>query len=135
MKLTPNIPLKFLEKNTAYIAGKGPEINYSYITTIFAGIENNIFWGEWKNAYGQQILDAQAQGVNELATIRMVYIPEVYEALRSKDITIVKHAENIQFKEDKPMFNQNTFKIYGSVDNVNEENKIIEFKVRRYEQK
>jgi hypothetical protein len=101
----------------------------------------DIFYCEWTGTFGNQVLQNQAIGVIDVATIRIRYNPDVYQALRDKNnISIAKNAVDI-FKLDRfgnstyDRKNINCYMIFGDVDNIKEENRIIEFKVRRYEQK
>ncbi len=70
----------------------------------------------------------------------MVYIPIIYKSLLEKDIFISKNGADILITNnfgdlDFNYNSTNIYKLFGGVDNIKEQNKYIEFKVRRYIQK
>lgn len=139
MKINKNTLLKFYAEQSTYVPGDGYVTGWQTIkssvnlTGTPQDIEN--FEAEWRSAYGNQVLAAQANGVNEMATIRMNYIPAVFEALRRTKVIVSKGADDIM-KNGKPdKDNPNAYELLGGVDNYKELNRIMEFKVRRYEPK
>ena len=126
----PNTPIKFYTKESIYIPGKGN-------TTTWLELDSDghtTFYGEWKGSYGDRALSAEALGIKESATIRTFYNPNVYNKLRSVQVIVLKNADDTAFTDGNPNKNNpNLYELWGGVDNVLEENKYIEFRVRRYE--
>ena len=132
-------PLKFYAEQSTYVPGDGYTTGWLPLTTnvnlIGEAQDIDVFWAEWQSAYGNQVLEAQAVGVNEMATIRMTYIPALFDALRTNKVVISKNADNI-IKDNIPdKDNPNAYSMLGGVDNFKEQNEWMEFKVRRYEAK
>ncbi|MDK9712315.1 hypothetical protein [Acidaminobacter sp.] len=79
-------------------------------------------------------MSAQALGVNDSASIRMTYNPEVYNKLRTTRVVVIKNADATAIVAGVPdKNNPNVYELWGGVDNVKEANQFLEFKVRRYE--
>ena len=129
-KFNPNTPIKFYTKESAYVPGKGN-------TTVWAELDSDgytTFYGEWKGTYGDRALSAESLGIKESATIRTFYNPNIYKKLKSVQVIVLKNADNTAFINGSPNKNNpNLYELWGGVDNVLEENKHMEFKVRRYE--
>ena len=126
-KFNPNTPLKFYAKETAYIPGQGNTTSWQEI------IITNLYC-EWKGAFGDRAMSAQALGVKDSATIRMFYHPVIYTKLKSVQVIVVKNADATAIVNAEPnMNNPNVYEIWGGVDNVLEQNQFMEFRVRRYE--
>ena len=139
MKVNVNTPLKFLKEQSTYVPGDGYTTEWAEITSSInltgAPQDVSVFWVEWQSAFGNQVLEAQAVGVNEMATIRMAYNPTLYEALRLGNVIVAKDADDV-IKANKPdKDNPNAYELFGGVDNYKELDKVMEFKVRRYEVK
>lgn len=136
MKLDLNVPVRFYKKTSVYEAGKGANTSYQLLQSQFAEKLVNVFWVEWRGTFGTQVLEAYANGVSELATLRMAYNPVIYDALRGSEVVIVKNADDTVVKKGQPdLANPNAYILFGGVDNYKEKNEMLEFKVRRYEQK
>jgi hypothetical protein len=132
------IPLKFYTEQSSYVVGEGYTTAWLPLKTTvdITGTpqEVSVFWGNWKSAYGKQVYDAQAVGIEEAATVRMTFIPSIYEALRGKQVVISKGAGTILDGGGLPdKDNIEAYTVFGGVDNVGELGKEMEFKVRRYE--
>ena len=126
-KFNPNTPIKFYSKETAYIPGQGNTTSWQEI------IITNLYC-EWKGAFGDRAMSAQALGVKDSATIRMFYHPVIYTKLKSVQVIVVKNADATAIVNAEPnMNNPNVYEIWGGVDNVLEQNQFMEFRVRRYE--
>lgn len=132
-------PLKFWAEVSAYVVGTGYTTEWQEIKSkiILGGVEcsANVFWCDWQSAFGKHVLDAQAVGVSEMATVRMTFIPDLYDALRGSRIVIAKNVTDIMVESIPNKDNVDAYEVFGGVDNVKEENKLMEFKVRRYEPK
>jgi hypothetical protein len=134
INLITNFKIKFYEEISIKNLDK-METKFELITNNFLGKTIENFFCEWLNIYGTEYIIAQQKNVEYNAKIRMVYNPFLYTILKKKYIYIAKNGENI-FKDDRPdKNNTNCFVIFGTVENIREQNKIMEFKVRRYEGK
>ena len=127
LKFNPTTPVRFYAKETAYIPGQGQNSTWEDIGLLFC---------EWKGAFGDRVTAAQALGVKDSATIRTFYHPEIYQKLRTVQVVVVKNNDTAAIKDGKPdKNNPNVYELWSGVDNANEENQFIEFRVRRYEGK
>lgn len=124
--------IKFAIQNSNYVEGKGACTKYELLQVPIGlddegnQIMTDCFYCEWLGSYGALAIQQQADGVTEPARIRMPYVKSVYDALKSKAVKIYKYG-----KED----DQHTFCLNSSADNYLEENKMLEFRVKRYEVK
>lgn len=130
MKFNPNTPLWFYVHESMYVPGEGPVTAWQRIETD--GYDT--FYCEWKGGFGERAMSAQAMGVNDMATIKTFYNPIIYEKMRTKKVIVVKNCDNTALKDFIPdKHNPNVYELWGSPDNVKEENRYMEFRVRRYE--
>lgn len=130
MKFNPNTPIQFYAKETTYVPGKGNTTTWNKINTD--GYET--FYCEWRGSFGDRALSAEALGIKDSATIRTFYNPAIYEKLRSVHVVVVKNADETALIDGEPNKNNpNLYELWGGVDNVLEENRYLEFRVRRYE--
>ena len=128
MKINPNTMMRFYTPTTSYTSGVGS-------TTSWAAISATLF-GEWKGGFGDRAIAAEAQGVSDMATIRTFYHPDIYSALKTKRVLIVKNADATAVIAGVPNANNvNLYELWGGVDNVENLNQFMEFRVRRYEPK
>lgn len=130
LKFNPTTPIQFFIKETEYIQGQGN-------STIWEPITSDIydtFYCEWRTMYGDRALTAETLGVKESATIKTFFNPVIYEKITRVQTIIVKNADDTAFINGEPdKNNPNLYELWGGVDNVLEENKYMEFRVRRYE--
>lgn len=130
LKFNPNTPIRFYYKETIYVPGKGNNTTWKELESD--GFDT--FYCEWKGTYGDRALSAEALGVKESATVRTFFNPNIYEKLRSVQVIVIKNADTTAVIEGVPNKNNpNLYEIWGGVDNVLEENRYMEFRVRRYE--
>lgn len=130
LRFNPNTLVKFYYKVTDYVSGKGNTTTWEKITSD----GHDAFYCEWKGAYGDRALSAEALGVKESATIRTFYNPNIYKQLRSVQVIVIKNGIEEAIVDGVPdKSNPNVYELWGGVDNVLEENKYMEFRVRRYE--
>lgn len=130
LKFNPNTPVKFYTKEIEYVVGEGNKTTWQVIDSN----RHTVFYGEWKGTYGDRALSAEALGVKESATIRTFYNPNIYDKLRTVQVLVIKNADETAFKNGEPdKNNPNCYELWGGVDNVLEENRYLEFRVRRYE--
>ncbi|QRN86032.1 hypothetical protein JR334_02015 [Clostridia bacterium] len=132
IKFNPNTPLEMYEEQQAYIEGKGNDASWVAIGET----GKLVHFCEWGGSYGDRATAAEAKGVKDSATLRMVYNPTVYAALRTSRVVIVKNLDPLAVVDDVPnQNNPNVYELWGGVDNIKNENQFMEFKVRRYEGK
>jgi hypothetical protein len=135
-------PISIFYKETVYRPGTGSEAEWQRCesTPDAADPETvvGVYFCEWIGAYGSHLLTAQSVGVNESATVRTRFNPDVYTALRHSECVIYKGIaaivdilEHYRPRRGDP----DLWALWTGVDNVREENLFLEFKVRRYEGK
>ncbi len=130
LKFNPTTPVKFYAKETAYVPGQGQTDTWALVTS---GIYDT-FYCEWTGTFGERALRAQALGVSDSATVRTFYSPAVYAKLRTEQVVVVKNADETAIVDGVPdKNNPNVYELWGGADNVKEDNRFIEFRVRRYE--
>lgn len=127
--------VSFWEKSTTYIAGQGNSTTW----TLFAEGAMSVFPCEWRGKFGygkrgNETYEADAEGVIDRATIRMPYIPALYNKLRTGAVIVIKGADESGLVDGEPdPGNPNVYETYGGIDNILEENQYMEFHVHRYE--
>lgn len=130
LKFNPTTPVKIYTKKVEYIQGQGN-------TTTWEELDSdgyNVFYCEWRMMYGDRALTAEGLGVKESATVKTFYNPNIYNAIRKSQTLIIKNIDETAFKDGKPVRdNPNLYELWGGVDNILEENRYMEFRVRRYE--
>lgn len=140
-------PIKFYAEQSSYVVGEGFVTSWEPIKTGMklddpptdpllpdtGLIQVSAFWCNWQNAFGKHVLDAQAVGVGEMATVRMAYNPTLYNALRTGKVVVAKNGTDVLIDGLPNKDNVDAYSVFGGVDNVKEENQSMEFKVRRYE--
>lgn len=130
MRFNANTPLKFYGQTVTYVPGQGN----TTVWTVIKSSNFDTFWAEWTGSFGDRAMSAQALGVKDSASIRMVYNPDVYAKLRTEKVVIIKHADASAIVGGVPNKNNpNVYELWGGVDNVKEERQFMEFRVRRYE--
>ena len=130
LRFNPNTPLKFYSKETTYVPGKGNTTTWEEINSD----GYSVFYGEWKGSFGDRAFTAESLGVKDSATIRTFYNPNIYAKLKTIHVIVIKNADETAIVDGKLYKNNpNCYELWGGVDNVLEENKYMEFMVRRYE--
>ena len=128
-------PVSFWEKVTTYTSGKGTKTVWKLYTE---GIMS-VFACEWRGNFmsGQnrnETYAGDAEGVRERATVRMPYIPALYNKLRSGSIVVVKGADETAIVNGEPDPNNiNTYQVFSGVDNIYDECRYMQFYLQRYE--
>lgn len=143
LKMNPTTPVKYYVREDNYVPGQGSSIVWNPIESIIKPEtetdpveKTDIFYCEWKGSFGDRATAAQALGVNDSATIRTFFNPDIYEKLRTAQVVVLKNADETAIKDGIPdKNNPNCYELWGGVDNVAEENRFMEFRVRRYEGK
>lgn len=128
-------PISFWEKVTAYVPGQGNTTAW----VLFTQGAMSVFPCEWRGKIlagknQNETFLGDAEGALERASIRMPYIPALFEKLRSGAMIAVKGS--IPEGETEPnLTSQNVYEVFGTVDNILEENQYMEFQLARYEAK
>lgn len=137
IKINPTTPVNFYAKNSVYVNGQGHTSAWEKIEIEISETQAiSTFYGEWRGSYGDRVTSAQALGVNDSATFRMFYNPEIYNKLRTTQVLIVKNADQTAFENNEiDSNNPNVYELWSGVDNIQEENKYMEFRIKRYEGK
>lgn len=125
--------VKFAIQKSVYVQGQGASTQWLTIQVpIVKDNDGNVieqtdcFYCEWLGSYGTTAIEQQANGAIDTARVRLPYVAEILEALKTKDVKIYKNG-----KTDA----QNTYQLNSSADNYLESNKMIEFQVKRREEK
>lgn len=61
----------------------------------FNNSKRNIFYVNWQEDYGNQLLQNQQIGYNQTATLKIPYIKELYNLLQSKKVIISKNCVDL----------------------------------------
>lgn len=130
LKFNPSTPIKIYTRKTDYIPGKGNVTTWQELNSD----GYKVFYCEWRTMYGDRALTAETMGIKESATIRTFYNPNIYNKITRVQTLIVKNLDETAFVEGQPdKDNPNLYELWGGVDNILEENRFMEFRVRRYE--
>ena len=129
LKFNPVTPMLFYQKISTYTPGQGQSSEWVKIVP-------NALYGEWRGGYGDRALAAEAVGVTDFATCRAYYYPALYEAMQRAQVLVVRNADATAIVNGAPnKANPNLYELWGGVDNVEQANQYLEFRVRRYEGK
>lgn len=124
--------VRFAVQKTRHVAGKGAATQWetikSQIGTTDDGepIMTDCFYVEWLSSYGAAAIQQQSDGVIRPARVRMSYVKAVYDALITKDVRIYLHGVT----DDA-----HAFRLASAADNYLQQNKMLEFQVKKYEVK
>lgn len=127
--------ISFWEKVSTYTPGEGNSTKW----ILYTEGAMSVFPCEWRNKWvagrnRNETYLADAEGVLERVSIRMPYIPRLYEKLRSGSVLVVKGADRDAVIDGEPNpASQNTYEVFSGVDNIYEENQYMEFHLTRYE--
>lgn len=127
--------VSFFEKVNTYAAGKGSTTTWELYTEGAMCVFPCEWRGKWIAGRNRnETYLADAEGVLERITVRMPYIPRLYDKLRSGSIVVIKGADRSAIVNGEPDPNNlNTYEVFGGVDNIYEENQYMEFHLTRYE--
>ena len=132
-----NTPICIYVKESKYVSGEGADTKWIKVTTDLT----DVFYCEWSSMqgilrkYGEKVMTAHAEGVNDMVSVRMVYIPEVYTALKNNKAVIVKNLDETAVNKNPDKNNPNVFELYSGIGNIGEENQFMEFALKRYQGK
>ena len=126
--------ISFWRKSNTYEAGRGNGVSWD----LYREGAMTVFPCEWRqklsNGRGNETYEADAEGVIDRVSVRMPYIPELYDILRVCSVVCVKDADQTAVVDGEPNpDNPNCYEVFGGVDNMREENQYMEFSVKRYE--
>lgn len=128
-------PVSFWEKVTAYGPGQGNNTSW----TLYTEGTMTVFPCEWRNKIlagknQNETFDGNAEGALERATVRMPFIPALYEKLRSGAMVAIKGG-NAETDAEPDLTSANAYEVFGTVDDLLEEHQYMEFQLARYEAK
>lgn len=109
--------IQFLTEENVYVPGEGATKD---LVPIKSG-EQEYFYCDWQGTYGAYREMAMADGVIESYSVKMPYVPIIFDALAEKDVIITKDKKEYQ--------------LYSSVEDIDEKRKKMKFLVRRFERK
>lgn len=127
--------ISFWEKVSTYKTGEGNSTEW----VLYTEGSMSVFPCEWRNKWTagrnrNETYLADAEGVLERVTVRMPYIPRLYDKLRSGTVLVVKGADRDAIVDGEPNPGSlNTYQVFSGVDNIYEENQYMEFHLTRYE--
>lgn len=128
--------VSFWEKVSTYEAGKGNTTTW----TLYTEGAMSVFPCEWRGRLisgrrGNSTFDVDAEGVIDLATIRMPFIPGLYDKLRTGAMIVIKggNLETALVNGEPNPQCPDVYEAIGGIDNIYEENQYMEIHVRRYE--
>ena len=127
--------VSFWEKVTSYTPGQGNTTSW----TLYTEGTMSVFPCEWRGKFGygrrgNETYEADAEGVIDRASVRMPFIPGLYDKLRTGAVIVIKGADESGLVDGEPdPGNPNVYETYGGIDNILEENQYMEFLVHRYE--
>lgn len=136
--MTPTVPVIFFYKERHYKSGSiGVKTEWKRYVCRIDNIDLDVFWVDWHGSYGSQQIQAMSQSVYDLCTVRMDYHPGIYQLLRTREVIIIKNAASDAIgKDGTPVLtNPDVYTLWGAADNIHEERRLMEFKVRRFEAK
>lgn len=137
LRFNPTTPICLYQYKSDYIPGEGQTSSWKQITSKMSSKKAaSVFYCEWRGGFGERALAAEAQGVKEFATLRMVYNPAIYSALQGVRVLVVKNVDKTAFENGTPKNSTvNLYELWGGVDDIKSERQFMEFKVGRYEAK
>lgn len=137
IKMSCTTPVQLYFRQRTYTAGQvGASDTWQKFETFIGEKITDILWVDWRGSYGSQQIQSMSMGVYDLCTIRMDYHPQLYELMRRKEMLIIKNAAQDAIEGSAPVRNHpDVYTLWGSVDDIRNLHKIMEFKVRRWEAK
>ena len=127
--------VSFWEKVTSYTPGQGNTTKW----VLYTEETMSVFPCEWRGKFGygrrgNETYEADAEGVIYRASVRMPYIPGLYNKLRAGAVVVIKGGSTSALIDGEPdPTNPDVYETYGGIDNIYEENQYMEFLVHRYE--
>lgn len=127
--------ISFWEKKSTYVPGQGNTDSWE----LYTEGTMSVFPCEWRAKFmsgknRNETYEADAEGVLERISIRMPYLPVLYDKLRSGAVVVVKGADESAIVDGEPNPDSlNVYSVFSGVDNMMEENQYMQFYVQRYE--
>ncbi len=127
--------VSFWEKVTSYVPGQSNTTEW----VLYTEGTMSVFPCEWRGKFGygrrgNETYEADAEGVIDRASVRMPYIPGLYNKLRTGAVVVIKGGSTSSLIDGEPdPTNPDVYETYGGIDNIYEENQYMEFLVHRYE--
>lgn len=127
--------VSFWQKVTSYEPGKGNTTTWS----LYSEGTMSVFPCEWRGKFGygrrgNETYEADAEGVIDRAVVRMPFIPNLYNLLRTGAMIVIKGTNESSLVNGEPNpASPDVYETYGGIDNIYEENQYMEFLVHRYE--
>ena len=122
----PNTMIRVQWRKNSYTAGEGAGHEWRDVTFSAGGIMRVWFPCEWVNAFGTDVYTAESLNIRGAATVRMGYVPELFEVLSHERVRIFRNGETDP---------RRAYATVGQPDNVRMENRMLEFKVQQLEVK
>lgn len=98
--------------------------------TTFTNKKRNIFYCNWQEDYGQQLLQNQQMGFSQTATLKIRFIEELYNLLVQKKVIISKNCNEIINADGRINYNNpSAFVLIGGASLI--DNNFISLRVRR----
>lgn len=98
--------------------------------TTFTDKKRNIFYCNWQEDFGQQLLQNQQIGYNQTATLKIRFIEELYNLLVQKKVIIAKNCNEIINADGRINYNNpSAFVLIGGASLI--DNNFISLRVRR----
>ena len=98
--------------------------------TTFTDEPRSIFYCNWQEDFGQQLLQNQQIGYNQSATLKIRFIEELYNLLVQKKVIISKNCNDIINADGRINYNNpSAFVIIGGASLI--DNNFISLRVRR----
>lgn len=122
--------VKFAVQRTRYVAGEGSATAWEPILVsigkddIGDDIMTDCFYCEWLNSYGNTAIQQQADGIIRPARVRIPFVKKLYEALCTENVRVYKNGI---------IDDAHCFILASAADNYIEDNKMLEFQVKKYE--
>lgn len=127
MDIRPTIPLWFYKPVIAYSAGAGKSATWEIILS-------SPLYCEWTGGYGDRAIMAASIGVSDFATVRMYYHPDIYKAMSADRIFLARDTTIGAIIDGIPQLDCiNLYEVWGQPDNYKNENRYMEFRVKRIE--
>ncbi len=122
--------VKFAVQRTKYVEGEGATTTWQPIEVSIGKDENDVdimtdcFYCEWLNSYGNTAIQQQADGVIRPARVRIPFVKKLYDALCAEDVRVYKNGV---------IDDAHCFILASAADNYIEDNKMLEFQVKKHE--
>ena len=128
--------VRFYIKTADYVFGIGSVEKYELFEfpVNSAGKMCSNVWVNWQSLFGTQLQEAEIKGIKQPARIQCPFIPQLYNALRTKEVLVYKWVDAPVLIDGVPDPSQpDWYKVSSGVEDIHEEQRRMEFSVQRYE--